>query len=265
MKFAHFAATIFSAAGLFGGLRSISAEIVYDNSTDYSQIDYESPNEYGDEVILAGTARAVTQIELEYYANYTPHGGEVARVRFYANTGPNWMGRPDYQTPAATPLFEDTFDPGQGFHTAVIPVPNVVVPDTFTWTIQFIGIAQTETDYAGLLFYGLPTVGQSPNDFWELTASGWVAAQKPGVPKNNFGVRITAVAAPAGPQLTITRVNNNIQISWPTASAGFTLEYKNDLNAAAWTDGPNPTVNGSNFQVSLPIGAGNQLFRLRSP
>jgi len=265
MKFAHLAATIFAAVGLIGGLRSASAEIVYDDSSDYSGFDYESPNEYGDQVILAGTSRAVTQIEIEYYASFTPHGGEVARVRFYANTGPNWQGNPAFPTPAATPLFEDTFAPGQGYHTAVIPVPNVVVPDTFTWTIQFIGIAQSNTDVAGLLFYNVPTVGQSYDDFWELTSSGWGAAVRSDVPKNNFGARITAVAAPTGPQLTITRVNNNIQISWPTASTGFTLEYKNDLNAATWTAGPNPTVNGSNFQVALPIGAGNQLFRLRSP
>src|SRR2546423_14375950 len=124
MKFAPIAATILAAAALLGGLRSTSAEIVYDDSADYSGFDYESPNEYGDQVILPpGTARAVTEIQIEYYASFTPHGNEVARVRFYANTGPNWMGNPDFPTPAATPLFEDTFAPGQGYHTAVIPVP----------------------------------------------------------------------------------------------------------------------------------------------
>jgi hypothetical protein len=266
MRFNRTVAASIAAAALFGGVRFGSAEVVYDNSSDPSGFDYESPNEYGDQVILAGTARVVTEIQIEYYASYTPHGNELARVRFYANTGPFWQGNTDYPTPAATPLYEETFAPGQGYKAAVISVPNVLVPDTFTWTIQFLGIPQTDTDFAGLLFYSVPTVGQSADDFWELTTTGWGAAFDPSVPKNNFGAQITAIQATTGPTLTITRVNNNIQIVWPSAETGFTLEYKNDLNAASWTTVPTaPVVNGANFQVTLPVGTFNQIFRLRSP
>jgi hypothetical protein len=266
MRFTQTVAAMFAAAALLGETRFTSAEIVYDNSTDPSGFDYESPNEYGDQVILAGTARVVTEIQIEYYASYTPRGNELARVRFYANTGPFWQGNPDYPTPAATPLYEETFAPGQGYKTAIISVPNILVPDTFTWTIQFLGIAQSDTDVAGLLFYSTPTVGQSFDDFWELTTSGWGAAGVSYVPSNNFGAQITAIPATTGPTLTVIRVNNNLQIAWPATDTGYTLEYKNDLNAASWTTvSPAPVVNGSNFQVTLPIGTANQMFRLRSP
>jgi len=135
----------------WAGLPARGADIVYDNSTHYLGTDYESVNEYGDEVILAGTARIVTEIQIEYYAQFTPNGTQLGRVRFYANTGPLWHGNSDYPTPASPPLYEQTFSLATNFQVAVIEVPNVVVPDEFTWTVQFLGVSQSSTnDRAGL-------------------------------------------------------------------------------------------------------------------
>src|SRR5262245_6002980 len=243
------------------------ADIVYDNSLDFSEVDYETTAEYGDEVILAGTSRAVTEIRFEYYANFTAQGDEVGRLRFYSNTGPIWQGNRDYKQPASPPLFEQTFPLGQGYETAIITVPNVVVPNNFTWTVQFLGISQTSTnDRAGLLFYGVPAVGASYNDFWELTPTGWAPVARNDVPKNNFSARIFAVAAPQQLALTITRVGNNILITWPSGDPTFRLETKSSLNATTWTAvSTQPTLNGSRYEVVLAIGAGNEYFRLRSP
>src|SRR5207253_2104458 len=115
--------------------------------------------------------------------SFTPNGDELGRVRFYSNTGPIWNGNPDYHTPASPPLFEGTFPLAQGYQTAVVTVPNVVVPDDFTWTVQFLGVAQTTTDRAGLLFYGTPTVGASYDDFWENLPTGWGPLARTDVPK----------------------------------------------------------------------------------
>src|SRR2546423_1200314 len=52
MKMAQFAKILIAALTLWAGLSARAAEIVYDNSTTYSQTDYESVDEYGDEVIL---------------------------------------------------------------------------------------------------------------------------------------------------------------------------------------------------------------------
>jgi hypothetical protein len=271
MKAARFLKGLLLTLAIGLGLPANAAEIVYDNSADYSGFDYESTNEFGDEVILGGTARVVTEIQLEYYAQYTPQGDEIGRVRFYSNTGPAWMGNPDYPTPASPPLYEQTFQLTNGYQVAVISVPDVVVPNSFTWTVQFLGISQTSTnDRAGLLFYGAadgaPAIGQSFNDFWERLPSGWAPLFREDVPKNNFGARILAVASASPPRLTITKSNNNVIISWPTSSGNFTLESKAALNSTTWSPvGLAPTINGSNFQVVVPIGTGNRFFRLRSP
>lgn len=267
MKITRVAPGLIVALAMFAGPASrAAAVIVYDNSTQYSGIDYESVNEAGDEVTLAGTARVVTEIQIEYWADFVAQGDEVGRVRFYANTGPPWNGAPDAPTPAAPPIYEETFQLFTGYQTTVISVPNVVVPDDFTWTVQFLGIAQTSgpvNDRAGLLFYGTPTVGRSLDDFWELTASGWELFFRTDVPKNNFGVRISAIAAPA---LKIARSGTNVVISWPSTSAGFVLESKTNLMATTWTPvSTTPTLNGTDYQVTLPAGSGLQFFRLKSP
>lgn len=244
-----------------------AADIVYDNSTTFLQTDYESVNEYGDEVILAGTARIVTEIQIEYYAQFTPNGTQLGRVRFYANTGPLWHGNSDYPTPASPPLYEQTFALATNYQVAVIEVPNVVVPNEFTWTVQFLGISQTSTnDRAGLLLYDPPTIGQSFDDFWELRPApdGWTPLDDPTL-KDNYGARILAVSS-VGPSLSITRSGNNVVITWPTASGNFRLESKTSLTDPTWTNvSQTPTINGSNNQVTLPASSGNLFFRLESP
>jgi hypothetical protein len=84
--------------------------------------------------------------------------------------------------------------------------------------------------------------------------------------KHNFGARILAVTSgTVQPTMTITHSGNNVVISWPSTFQNYSLEYKTDLNAAAWTSGPAATLNGGNFEVIIPSGTGNQFFRLKSP
>lgn len=245
------------------GWRVGAADIVYDNSTTYLETDYESTNEYGDEVILEGTSRVVTEIQLEYYADFVRSGDELLRLRFYANTGPIWNGHADYRMPASPPLYEDTFQVSTGFQVLVVTVPNILVPDHFTWTAQFLGISQaTTTDRAGLLMFDPPSVGQSFDDFWELLPEGWAPLARTDV-KNNFGARILAI--PGAPTLTISKSGNNVVISWPT-TANFVLQSNANLSTTPWTPvNQTPTIMGSNSQVTLPIGAANLFFRLSSP
>ena len=266
MRVTKIVPTILFCLAFSGGPTAKAADIVYDNSTDNSGIDYESTEEFGDEVQLGGTSRAITEIQLEIYAQFTPNGTQLARVRFYENDGPAWQGHVDFPTPGASPLFEQTFALQQGYQTAVVSVPNVVVPDHFTYTIQFLGISQNgTTDRAGLLFYGVPTVGNSFDDFWDLTPDGWAPVARTDVPKNNFGARILAVPGPQ-PELVITKVNKSIKLSGPTTYTTVSLESKSDLNSVTWSPvSTTPTVNGTSFEVTLPIGSGNKFFRLKSP
>jgi len=179
--------------------------------------------EYGDEITLSGSKndRTVTKFEVEYYMSYGISGDEKAQIKFYDNTGVN--GAPSNLL----------FDSGvfslkrTGYNTITINDINIVVPDTFTWTISFTGIndcvksvwktydPSADNDFQEVIFFqcneriGLvwcdpPTVGSSYNDFWEKRDTGWTLMRMPdGIPSANFGARITAIPEPTPIKLSL--------------------------------------------------------------
>jgi hypothetical protein len=61
-----------------------------------------------------------------------------------------------------------------------------------------------------------------------------------------------------GPALSVALgANKTVVISWPRA--GYTLQSTASLSSPAWADAPG----GTNNPVTVPIGPGNQYFRLR--
>ena len=240
--------------------------VVYEDSTIYSGKFNLSANEYGDEIVLpVGTARYITQFEFEYVGNFVAQGDESARLRFYANTGPAWMGTKDWITPAATPLWETVIPISPGFNTATVSVPYVNVPSDFTWTIQFFGVTMSSTDNAGLLFYGTPIVGKSFNDYWESLSSGW-APERYGDVTNNFAAKIMAVSAvPPPPRISLSLNAGNLVVSWPVGLTSLYLESKPALDGGVWEPVlPLALRAGDNFQTTISVGSGNRIFRLNS-
>lgn len=174
-------------------------EIIYDDTEVYSGTYATIINEYGDEITLGGSARTLKEVLFEYYAEYLSQADETARVRIYAQDGERLS--PFYQAPG-TLLWESPLFPVRtGFNSQGFGNLDVNLPETITFSIQFFGLTMNTTagqkDVAGLLFYGLPTVGVSFNDFWLRRQNGWFPATQPGVPKNNFGLRISAVPEPS--------------------------------------------------------------------
>lgn len=247
---------------------SVSAQtptVVYETSANYSGKFVQTPFEYGDEIVLMGTNRVVTQIQIEYFSAFVPSGDELARLRFYENTGPAWMRNKDYLMPASPPLWEATFPVGLGFNTATITVPYIQVPGRFTWTVQFFGIAMTPTDHAGLLIYGPPVIGSSFNDYWEHRNDGWIPLRVGGV-TNNFACKILAVdAAPALPNLTTRIEGNTLRLSWPATATGFYLESRPGVDVGVWAPvTPLALRIGDFFETSVPIESGSRAFRLNT-
>jgi hypothetical protein len=242
--------------------------VVYENSTNYTGKFNMSANEYGDEIILLGNAHFITQFQFEYVGNFVAQGDETARLRFYANTGPNWQGatNADYATPAAIPLWETVIPISSGFNTATVTVPYVDVPLRFTWTIQFFGITMATNDNAGLLFYGQPTIGSSFNDYWELLTTGWWLERYLDIPHNNFAAKIMAVAAlPPPTKLGIALNNGNLVFSWPVGLTSLYLESKSTEPGSVWEPVlPLALRVGDIFQTTVPMGSGNRIFRLNS-
>jgi Concanavalin A-like lectin/glucanases superfamily/Bacterial Ig-like domain (group 2) len=89
------------------------------------------------------------------------------------------------------------------------------------------------------LYYGLLTPAQ--------IAASFVAGPDP--------ESLTAIAGPGPGQVTIT---------WPATlvTAGYSLQSTASLSAPSWQAAGTPTVNGSNYQVTVATGGSQKYFRL---
>ncbi|MGA1014747.1 MAG: hypothetical protein ACO3VS_06350, partial [Limisphaerales bacterium] len=142
-------------------------EVVYDNSSDPILGTFAPSDkslEFGDQIVLDGSSRIVTEFRLEYYSS---EAAGDATVRFRSNSGPNLE--------PADILFESATIPLQAnFNT--INIEGIGVPisgDTFTFTIEF-DVAGTQD--VGLILRNPPSVGSSFDDVWvntQLSNGAW--------------------------------------------------------------------------------------------
>lgn len=185
--------------------------VVFDNSTHPLDkwISASGKKEIGDEISLAGSARVVTSFVFEYFGDFAPgtHSDARAVVRFYANDGTEFQGNP---RPLSLKWESSPVEVLSGFRGVSMSVPNILVPDTFTWTVEFSGLAGTARNQAGLSISdpvavgavlpasGGRTVVGSYSDYWfrtVATADSWALANI-NPDKVNFYARVGAVPEP---------------------------------------------------------------------
>jgi hypothetical protein len=186
-----------------------AAEVIYDNTSASLGTQASEIREYGDEIFVAGVARIISQFQIEYVADF--RGGNTIptmRFRMYLNDPNNFYkpGEMLWQSEVMPILIPQGNFGVVTFQNLMFNGAPVVIPDGYTritFTAEFSGLTmQTATeprDFAGLLYYGVPTVGLSYNDFWRRTPNGtdWQLVRTPGVFKNNFGARLEAVPEPS--------------------------------------------------------------------
>jgi hypothetical protein len=218
------------------------AELIFDNSLNY-QTNYtfstnSSTLEFGDELHLAGTARTITNFQFEYFGDFLRSGDETARIRFYKNDGP---GR--YPSPNTLLYDSGLFPIFPGLNTVPLTGISVLVPDVFTWTVQFGGLTGRPGDEAGLIFYNPPTTGAtlpggvigSFDDYWQKPATGWNLYRFNGNPVANFGARVFAFP---DPPILITSSNRladgtyELQLTGPIGQA---IIIEGSTNQVDWT------------------------------
>lgn len=153
----------------------------------------------GDDVTLAGTSRILTEISFGFRGNFLDHGfdgDEFVQVTLYENDGPS--GEP------GTAFFESdlvqitspdsTVGPQIFGDRVVLPLPNVLAPDSFTWAVQRFGMTNA-TDMVGLFLGGSPSVGSSEDFLWlSHTPGKWIRAT--GI-QFNYDAEILAIPEPA--------------------------------------------------------------------
>ena len=170
----------------------LGQSIVYDNlnAPDLGQ-QYTSNFEFGDQVRLTGTDRIMSGFTFYSILNATSAGTQTATLRLYANTGVN---------PPTTPFY--TFNPilletGSHGYSVTFTNPVTVLPDEFTWTVEFSNLGAGQS--AGLLLYGPPSVGSSFDDFWQKDGAGVWSLNRinGGATLADFAAQITAVPEPS--------------------------------------------------------------------
>jgi hypothetical protein len=183
---------------------------VYDNTSNDLVTRFDPGLfEVGDQVILGGADRSITNFTLEYYGTsaFPPlFGGNVeVKVAFYANDGDVFNG---YASPN-TLLWESTWFPllsatprNNLVYSAGVDMPaeGVSVSDSFTWSIQFRGLGAG--DSAGVDIFSPPTIGQNYPDYWQKSDTGWALLTNT-VPMD-FAARMEAATIPEPTTLTLT-------------------------------------------------------------
>jgi hypothetical protein len=77
---------------------------------------------------------------------------------------------------------------------------------------------------------------------------------------------MAAVQTAGTPWLTVSRSGNSVIISWPSPSAGYSLQQSSGLNPANWsTFGGTISDNGTIKSVTSSTPHGNLFFRLSNP
>jgi hypothetical protein len=197
---------------LFSGIQTQGAALVYDNTSTDLNIRFDPEGvEVGDQIVLGGTDRIITRFVFQYYG-LDFSGDEQARLRFYENDGalsssdfpmPNTLRydsgffsipQPTSERMSATLTFVDfTLD-------AVVPLAGPM-PETFTWSVEFLGIAAGEE--AGLDLFSPPSTGLNWDWYWVNDGGAWTTQMDPGLVPISFGAQIEAIPEPTAIHLLL--------------------------------------------------------------
>ena len=196
------------------------ADVVYDN-TQHPTVDklgnglfYRFSHEYGDDINLAPGYRDISRITFEYYGDFDPTKAPGANltVRLYDNDGAKAIPSLSTSQMPSTLLWESDKVPLlTGYSIITMDVPEVMVRDRLTWTVEFGGLTGAVGNSAGLILADPATVGAplangrfgsywdawikaDPNNAssWSLINFGFGAND----PKANFFVRVEAIPEP---------------------------------------------------------------------
>lgn len=237
-------------AGL-GVLQGVGQEVIYDNSENFSNTFYRFSREHGDEIEVAGLARRVVRFSFRYYGDVPTNSPGTYRLRFYANDGRDRLpARQTGQMPGTILWESSAFPILSGLHNVVLDVPEVDVPDRFTWTVIFMGIPGTLGNSAGLILADPPVVGRplgegrvgsywdawvknvaADDNSWNLINFGFTPSQ----PKANFYAKIEAIVGPPRPYLAALIGPSGVQLHWNSEDDEFyAIEYTDNFPTGPW-------------------------------
>jgi hypothetical protein len=186
----------------FGLTLPLSAATIFNNTTNDLAIRFNpGTTEVGDQILLGGTERYLTNFSFEYWGANSIHmnsfsGTIQARVKFYLNNGAlfngyaspgfNFFNSDWFSVPAPTDRSTFNFTAGVGLDFA--PRGLLIPASSMTWSVQFQGMGLGDT--VGVDIYSPPGVGQDYPDYWQ-NSGGWQLMTN-SVGPMDFGARLDA-------------------------------------------------------------------------
>ena len=175
-------------------LSDADAGVIFDNTTTPTGSRSFTGLQIGDEVNAAGSDRSVSLLEIGV-TQQGMAGTADLQAFLYANDGAG--GQP------GTMLWQSALlnnVPLTGGNDLIpFPVPLVLVPNTFTWTVR---ISDTTPIAVGVPHFHPPTVGSSPDYAWFGGPGSWTKLT--GANPTNLMARVTAVPEPASAAVVVT-------------------------------------------------------------
>lgn len=141
--------------------------------------------------------------------------------------------------------------------TLLTQVGFVNVANAQTYSIDWFTIDGGGGSSAGGQYQVVGTIGQ-PDASTPMTNSTYSLT-------GGFWSILAAVQTPGSPTLTIKPTGTNTAvISWPSSSAGFTLQQNINVGTTNWTDVPlTPADDGTTKIIVVPATPGNRFYRLK--
>ena len=182
------------ASSVLFSSQSVQAELVYNNSTDPTPVPFRPGTiEVGDEIILGGSGRTLTNFTFQY-SGFSFSGTEKMQFRIYENDGALVSGS---ASPGSVLFDSGIFGIGvEGSQTLIFDEDfglGLVVPDTFTWSIQFSDLGAEAL--ASIDLFDSIAVGNNFVSYWE-NDGGWILKEGPDGPID-FNATIEAVPEPS--------------------------------------------------------------------
>jgi hypothetical protein len=187
----------------------------------------------------------------------TPQNGGDGRLRFAITTG---GGFNEQQINTTT-----TLSAGVWYHIAVtlngntgVLYVNGVPVGTNTITLKPSSLGSTANNYLGKSQYPDPYLNGAIDEF-RIYSVGLSPAEIAAT----HALGPNQLLSASSPPISIAATPTNLILTWPLASAGFTLQSRTNLIEGNWVNvaPPAPQIVGGQWQVALPLsGNGDSAF-----
>jgi glucuronoarabinoxylan endo-1,4-beta-xylanase len=147
----------------------------------------------------------------------------------------------------------------QNTNFAVLYVDGVPVGTNNNLTLNPSKLGVTTNNYLGKSQWNDPYLNSQWDEFRLYNV-----ALSPDEIAASYALGTDAMFSTNSPGLNLQTSGTNLNISWPVANPGFTLQYTTDLISGIWTSitPPSPPIIGTNYQLTIPATNGNIYLRL---